>query len=444
MAQSDDIRTVIQEAYTEIHHELQVKGNILFNVFSTPEEYDQGQKFVRFMDRHDATHNLDGNGNFSDAGEVLPPATATGVSPTPVRKGSRGRATSAKRPSVWRSRKVLNYSSSIHVEVTRAEMQTAGSERDKMLELKKMSAKFSMREAALSHVIELILGAYQETPRNTVAVPHPVQYKILSPYEIVPTGDGTGTVRALRDFAIDDMYWLNEEVDSAISLSPEGAAGVRPGFEKVKRVLILTYQGYETFLVNSFGVREDVQATGRVIGSGAGRRVALQQLHDHKSRGRKNDMDTINIKGYGQYSMIDGTLIIPVPNNLLPPHVAAGNTAITTDPHLKAAGLLWPSGAAANGLDRYPRRGEEQPNGNPLASGVSSIGLHRAIMVSPRSFSLHKPKSLGLPGVVYRDKDSSFEEGFYSEFVTGGVRRYDNAVCEFFFPLVDRTTPTTV
>ena len=436
MAQVDDIQIAAKLAYDKVEHEFGVKGDLLQNIFTHPDVYSTATKYIDFVGKVPPVHDLDGV-NLRDQSGINPTDPA-------VRAGSRGEATIPRSDLLWRRREVRSFKSRIHLEAARAQAQAIGLEGEAFKQLISNAAAYAMRDAKLGHIIELLISSYRETTSNTdpslSELPFPVTSKILTPFQDEPGSTALGD-RRLRALGVEDIFEINEIIDNAVEIPKEQGALLRPGLEKVKRVCIIGHTGWSDFLHENFGVRQIVDQ--HVIGNNQNRNY---DWHEHDKRGRKNDLDMINIKGYGMFPMIDGTLFISVPDYYMAPYSTnavtndPGGAGVTTGlPYVKTRQILWNT----NGGERI-KRGEVL---GATTQGISNEGLDRAIILSARAFSLHKPKHLGVPGHIYRDKDSSFEESLYMETVTSGIRRYDEAVMHVFFPANDlvaaslRTTP---
>ena len=430
MAQVDDIQIAAKLAYSKVEHEFGVKGDLLQNIFTHPDVYSTATKYIDFIGKVPPVHDLDGV-NLRDQNAIGPTDPA-------VRAGSRGEATIARSQPLWRRRQVKSFKSRIHLEAMRAEAQTLGLEGDAFTQLISNAASYAIRDAKLGHIIELLLTSYNET--QSAANPaladlsFPLSNQVVSNFAAGLNGAGAGN-RALRAFSMENIFELNALIDNAVEIPKDQGALLRPGLEKIKRVCIIGHTGWSDFLRENFGSKKLINQ--HTDGTGNQRNY---DWYDHDKRGRKNDLDMVNIKGYGMYPMVDGTVFITVPDYYLVPYSV---NAVTNDPggagvteglpYIKTRQLLWSDAASVR-----IKRGQTLSTGT---QGISNEGLNRAIILSARAFSLHKPKHLGVPGEIYADKDSSFEKSVYMEAVTAGIRRYDEPVFHVFFPSNDLTTP---
>ena len=446
MAQSAAIETVVNESYDKIQGELQTKGNLLQNIFVDPKDFDTKKKNVRFIGSVDPIHDIDVNETqFNDA---LRNAVAA---PDAARGNTRGLPTPARTPFTFRNRLIRSASSKIHVESARAEAQILGllrgdakssikKDNQTLMEIKKIAVEKALRRASLLHILDLITQEYREgnaAGTGMEAVPVPTRQYIITPYQQRPGTSGAGD-RGLRELAPEDIYWLNAEIDNAVGLGDkDGLKKLRPGFEKVKRLFILSHSGWRDFSSTSYGLRD--QVIEETTGTGASRVV---EYLNPQHRGRNTDIKDIYIKGYGTFPSIDGTLFVTIPDEFLMDPVARPASGTAPRPGQEDSIVGW-AATAVTEAHPPPVRGQITGTGNPLANGISTVGLHRGIMLDPRAFSLYNPISLQ-KRKIYEDKDASFEKALFVDYFSAGIRRFEAPVFKVYFPRTDFATPTIV
>lgn len=383
MAQSPNIETVAKESFDKIHHELQTGKNFLASLFTKEDSYKDRQKYYDYLGKIEAQ-------DITEA-DIFNANRA----PDANRAGSRGRATPVKQHFQYRRRDLATLAASLHIEAVRAEAQNVGMSVDGLLNLKSEALEAAMERKAMEQILGLLTGSYRENPNRltgTAATVIPFQ----ETQRLYPLIEGTTTL-SMKQLTPRDFFIFNAILDNSFGVNPQHMGGMRKELDSVKRIAICSNTWWAAFQYHNFEQGANRDFYGKDLQMG----------------------------GYSLFLTRAGTMFVPIPDEFMPKSTdtqkIASATVATRAPQ-RVIGVL---------------RGVDTP---PTGAAATRSGLNRIIFCNPKVFQLKKPLNLDVPPIKYRDKDSSFEKGCYTEWATSGIRHYDEGVFEIYAPDYDNQT----